>query len=96
MLLITDRPMLLRVAGSSPAMSFPAIVASMDCELSRITSTLGLTGVVRNKGTVANVSGAAHRSVWKVIAVLALYSTVAMTQFVVVRVICRPMLSPES
>jgi len=46
----TVRAMLPRVFGSSPEITMPAIVASIDSELSNMISTFGLTGGARNSG----------------------------------------------
>ena len=50
MLVITLRAMLPRVVGSLPAITLPAIVPSIDSELSYTTSTLGVTLPERNSG----------------------------------------------
>ena len=44
------RAMLPRVVGSSPLMTLPAIVASIDSELSRMIITFGLIAGARKSG----------------------------------------------
>ena len=44
------RAMLPRVFGSSPLMTLPAIVPSIDSELSRMIMTFGLIAGARNSG----------------------------------------------
>ena len=51
----TLRATLPRVASLSPAISWPDMVPSIDCELSYTTSRLGLTVVPRNKGVWAKL-----------------------------------------
>ena len=47
--------MLPRVSGRSPLITLPTIVASIDCELSKMIMTLGLVAGARNNGKSENV-----------------------------------------
>ncbi len=52
----TLRATLLRVSGLAPDSILPPMVPSIDCELSSITSTFGLIGGLRKRGTCASSS----------------------------------------
>ena len=58
----TPRAILPRVFGWSPLMILPDMVASIDCELSKMTITFGFVGCARYSGTVAKVIGVSAKA----------------------------------